>query len=565
MPKKYSELIAERQKEKEAALKKEKVTQKKEDPEYLKKEKSLNYVVKDGFFTSIKSGFTESFIMPFAIALNASTGMLAALASVPQLLGSFFQLFSQESLSIFKTRSKLIFWTAFFQAFIWLPLLFVPFIARDQLWLVLLLVTIEAILGHFQGPIYNSLLGDLISEDKRGLFFGNRNRIINLVNFIATFIAGLLINFFQKFDNGKALYVFVGFGILFFVAFITRLIAAFYKKKVYDPKYVSPSDNASFLKFMQRMTKNNYGIFVMYVLLLKMAASVSLPFFALYLLKDMQLGYLYFTIIMATSIASSFFAMSIWGRMIDKHGSKRVLTISGFLVPFSPLLLVLAVYINNPLWLFIFLLVEEIFAGIAWAAFNLSTSSFLFDATTPKDRVKNIAYYNFLVGIGVFLGATLGGLLTKIYPVLVTSNIPLIFLTSGVLRMLATALLIKKVREARMVEIDFPGRGFFHSTISINPRFGGDIEIVGVYHEKHQNFHSIVSKRVPIDPVNKDERKLYEDKSLELYKKSAIKTLMQKGRDEISKDDSYKIGKDIEKDSKKISDITEEIRKKNVK
>ena len=118
MPKKYSELIAERNKV--AEQKKEEAKQLKEDPEYLKKEKSLKYVVKDGFFTSIKSGFTESFIMPFAIALNASTGMLAALASVPQLLGSFFQLFSQESLRIFKTRSKLIFWTAFFQAFIWL-------------------------------------------------------------------------------------------------------------------------------------------------------------------------------------------------------------------------------------------------------------------------------------------------------------------------------------------------------------------------------------------------------------------------------------------------------------
>ncbi len=566
MPKKYSELIAERQKEKDAALKKEKDTQQKEDPEYLKKEKSLNYVVKDGFFTSIKSGFTESFIMPFAIAMNASTGMLAALASVPQLLGSFFQLFSQESLRIFKTRSKLIFWTALIQAFMWLPLLVIPFLAKDNLWLLLLFVTLEAILGHFQGPIYNSMLGDLVSEDKRGEFFGSRNRIINLVNFVATFIAGLLINFFQKMDNGNAFYIFIGFGILFFIAFLSRLTAAFYKKKVYDPKYVPPKNSASFLKFMQSMTKDNYGIFVMYVLVLKMAASVSLPFFALYLLKDLHLGYLYFTIIMATSIASSFFAMSIWGKMIDRHGSKRVLTISGFLVPFSPLLLVLAIFINNPIWLFIFLLVEEIFAGIAWAAFNLSTSSFLFDATTPKDRVKNIAYYNFLVGVGIFLGATLGGLLTKIYPVWITSNIPLILLTSGVLRMLATIFLIKKVREARMVEIDFPGRGFFHSTISINPRFGSDIEIVGVYHEaKHQNFHSIIPKRATIDPVKKEERKLYEDKSLELYKKNAIKTLLQRQKEETPKDDSDKIEKDLEKDSKKISDITEEIRKRNMK
>lgn len=563
MPKKYSELLAER---KLAEKKKEEVKRQNDGPEYLKKEKSLRFVVKDSFFTSIKTGFTESFIMPFAIALNVSTGMLAALASIPQLLGNFFQLFSQESLTFFKTRSNLIFWTAFIQAFMWLPLLLIPFIAKDHLWLVLLIVTLEMILGHFQGPIYNSLLGDLISEDKRGEFFGNRNRITNLVNFIATVVAGLLINLFQKSDNGKTFYVFIGFAILFFIAFISRLIAAFYKKKIYEPKYVTTKGNASFLRFMQNMNKNNYGIFVTYVLLFKMATSISHPFFALYLLKDLQVGYFYFTVIIATSIASSFFAMSIWGKMIDKHGSKRVLTISGFLVPISPLLLVFAIFINNPTSLFMFLLVEEILAGIAWAAFNLSTSSFLFDATTPKDRVKNISYYNFLVGVGVFLGATLGGLLIKIYPVWITSSIPYVLLTSGVLRMLATIILIRRVREARMVEIDLPGRGFFHSAISINPRFGSNIEIVGVYHEeKHQNFHSIVAKRIPVDPVKKEERKLYEEKSLDLYKKSVVKTLLQNQKEYTQKDDSYKIEKEIEKNSKEISDMAEEIRKKNIK
>jgi MFS family permease len=567
MPKKYSELIAERKKEKE--LKKEEVKQQKEDPEYLKKEKSVKFVIKDGFFTSIKAGFTESFIMPFAIAMNASTGMLAALASVPQLIANFFQLFGEESLKLFKTRSRLIFWTALIQAFIWLPLLLIPFLARDNMILLLLLVTIEATLGTFQGPIYNSILGDLISEDKRGEFFGNRNRIVNLVNFVATFIAGMIINLFQKMDNGKSYYVFIGFAILFFVAFLSRATAAFYKKKVYDPQYIPQKKSTSFLKFIQNMSKNNYGIFVTYVLLLKMATSISLPFFALYLLKDLQLGYLYFTIIMATSIAASFFAMSMWGKMIDKHGSKRVLTLAGFLVPFSPLLLILAVYIKTPLLVFLFLLFEEIFAGIAWAAFNLSTSSFLFDATTPKDRVKNISYYNFLVGIGVFLGAVIGGLLINVYPEWTTStvksSIPFIFLTSGILRMLATILLIKKVREARMVEIDFPGRGFFHTVISINPRFGSNIEIVGVYEHKHQQFHSIIPKRVPVDPVKKEERRLYEDKSLDLYKKNAVKTLLQNQKEYTQKDDSDKIEKDIEKDNKKISDITEEIRKKNMK
>ena len=85
----YSDILRENAQKKNAP-------KEKEEPEYLKKEKSIRYIVKDGFFSSIKSGFTDSYIMPFAIALNASTGMLSILASVPQLVASFFQLFAQK-------------------------------------------------------------------------------------------------------------------------------------------------------------------------------------------------------------------------------------------------------------------------------------------------------------------------------------------------------------------------------------------------------------------------------------------------------------------------------------
>jgi len=62
----YSELL------KENALKKH-ATPAKEEPEYVKKDKGVHYIIRDGFFSSIKSGLTDSYIMPFAIALNAST------------------------------------------------------------------------------------------------------------------------------------------------------------------------------------------------------------------------------------------------------------------------------------------------------------------------------------------------------------------------------------------------------------------------------------------------------------------------------------------------------------
>ena len=199
---------------------------------------------------------------------------------------------------------------------------------------------------------------------------------------------------------------------------------------------------------------------------------------------------------------------------------------------------------------------------MAWAAFNLSTSSFLFDATYKDERIKFIGYYNFLVGIAIFLGAALGGYLFAVLPIWIVSAIPCIFLLTGLLRLLSTAIMIKKVREARMVEVDMPGRGFFHNVISITPHFGSNIEIVGVYHPINSPYKqdSKVEKRKTIDPVKKNERQLYEKKSLEYYKQGALKTMSGK-REETSKDDSSSIQEKIENDRKKISEITDQIRK----
>jgi MFS family permease len=558
------------------------------DPIYLKKTKSVNYSVKDGLYTSIKAGLTENFVMPFAIALNASSGMLAALSSVPQLIASFMQLFAQSSLKFFKTRSKLIFWSAFIQAFMWLPLLFIPLIAGDNIVLafvlLLIFVTLETTIGTFQGPIYNSILGDIIDENKRGEFFGKRNRVVNLLGFISTVIAGILLSYFKNLDNdGTVHYVFFGFAILFILAFISRLISSYYKSRIYDPPYDAPKNNISFWNFLKNMTHNNYGIFVLYVFTFKLVANISAPFFALYLLRDMQMNYMHYTLIIGASILASFVMMGFWGKLIDRRGSKLVLQISGFLIPLSPLLLLLGIYIPDPNIRFVYILIEEMFSGAVWAAFNLSTSSFLFDATEKDERIKYIAYYNFLAGIAVFLGAMFGGVLIKVYPIWVLSAIPFVLLTTGLLRFIVTVVFIKKVKEARMVEIDFSGRGFFHKVVTVNPRAHQHVEVLASYSSPAQaSFHNLFSIKKSSDTIKSNvkvgsnkivtsrydkttEKNMYEKKSFEYYKNNAIKTMTQKEKQVTPKDDSDKIEQDIEKDSKNIAEMAENIKRDRLK
>jgi MFS family permease len=546
-PKTYSEVLAERKAKSEAAKK----AGRDDEPLYKKKEDSIKYSVKDGIFTSIKSGLTENFVMPFAIALNATSSMLAALSSIPQLFASIMQVFSESSLKLFKTRGRLIFWSAFIQAFMWIPLLLIPLIAGDNVqlafMLLLIFVTLEITIGTFQGPIYNSILGDIVDEDKRGEFFGKRNRMVNLLGFISTMIAGIFLGLFKKMDTGgDAHYIFFGFGILFLFAFISRVISAYYKSKIYDPPYTRQKNNITFINFLKNMTHDNYGVFVLYIFMFKLVVNISTPFFALYLLRDMQLSYIYYTLIIGASIISSFLFMVIWGRTIDKRGSKLVLKISGFLIPFSPLLLILAIYIQDVHLRFWYLLFVEAVSGIVWGGFNLSTSSFLFDATSKEERVKYISYYNLLCGIAVFLGAVLGGFLIKIYPVWIVSAIPFVFLTTGILRLIVSAIFIRKVKEARMVEIDFPGRGFFHKVVTVNPHTHQHVEVMECYkHPSGAVFHQLFASKSKDEKPKKmskdEERKFYEHKAFEYYKDNAMKTMNQKEKEYTPEDDVLKM------------------------
>src|SRR3989338_9918629 len=85
--------------------------------------KSLKYSLFDGAAFAAMDGMTASFLTPFAIALNASTHIIAALTYVPHLLGAFVQLFTAKVVEILKDRRKILVVTAFIHALLWIPLL----------------------------------------------------------------------------------------------------------------------------------------------------------------------------------------------------------------------------------------------------------------------------------------------------------------------------------------------------------------------------------------------------------------------------------------------------------
>lgn len=410
--------------------------------------KSLKYSIKDGIFWSLMTGFGESYLYAFAIFLNATPIQMSLLAAIPQLMSSIFGLSATKLTTIFNSRKKIILWACALQAFIWPTIILVSILTKN-VWILLLMASLYFTFGAMAQPAWASMMGDLVPFSKRGNYFGKRNRIIGFSSFISVIIAGLILDKVSM-TNGL-----LAFFILFAVAFIGRSISVIYLSKHHDPDVeVREPKYTSFFAFLKKINTNNFGIFSLFTMLMHFAVYIASPLFIVYWLDYLGFSYFQYMVLMSVAQIASFITMSYWGVHADYYGNKVVLSVSSYMISLIPLIWYLTILTNLKITFIIGIIVQSL-SGFAWAGFNLSSSNFIYDSVDSKDRVTYFSYYNALKGSSIFLGAALGGLLTKfILPKLswLPSTLFMIMLLSFILRFIVTHIFIKKIQDVKIVD-----------------------------------------------------------------------------------------------------------------
>ncbi|MDP2749325.1 MAG: MFS transporter [Nanoarchaeota archaeon] len=412
--------------------------------------KSLRYSILDGSFYSAMVGFGESFFSAFAIFLGATSVQLGLLGSLPQALGAISQLFTNKLLALFgNSRKRFVCVNAFLTALMYIPIALVYFFGAFKVYHLIMFTCIYWLLGTIISPAWNSWMGDLVQEDKRGTYFGRRNKIAGLTSFFALMIGGFILQNFGKGTQSE----YYGFLVIFTLALISRIISFVYLTKKYEPKYIVKKEaEFGFLEFLRKARFSNYGHFVFYLSFMNFAVYLSGPFFTAYMLYDLKMDYMTFTVVTATALIVKYLMMPVWGKAVDRYGTKRVLALTGFILPLSPVLWLF----SHETW---YLLLIQCYSGFVWAGFEISSFNFIFDTTTPEKRATCVAYYNVLNGIAIFTGAMVGGFIIKynlshgvIDSKILWSSYMIVFLISGILRLCASIFFIPKLKEVREVK-----------------------------------------------------------------------------------------------------------------
>jgi len=422
------------------------MVEKKSDIQELK-HKARRYSIKEGIFATAKGAFGDSFISPLAIQINSSNSLIFLLSSISGLLGPLSQMFSSRLIEKY-SRKKIVMKSVFLETLMWLPLIAVAVlfyfgIVKNFLPLALFLTfSFYVIFANISGPAWFSWMGDLVDEEYRGRWFAKRNLIHGFVAVVLAISAAFFLDFFETKNLLMA-----GYVILFSLAFISRFISWRIFKKQYEPKIkLEKGYYFSFSEFLFMAPKTNFGKFAIFRAFLGFACAVTEPLLAIYLLRYLDFQYKQYMIVIYAGTIFSLLVMSLWGKFADRYGNYRTMKLTAFFIPLIP---VLWIFSSSPMYM---IFVPSVISGIAWAGFNLAASNFIYDNVRQEKRGIVVAYYNVLVGIGVFLGAGLGAILIKYLEITFIEPVFFIFILGTVLRILVMVFGISHLKEKRKIK-----------------------------------------------------------------------------------------------------------------
>ncbi len=407
---------------------------------YLARKRSI----KEGIFASAKSSFGDSFVSPFAIAINLSSSLVALLSSISGLLGPLTQTFSSRLIEKY-SRKKIMLKAVLLEALAWIPFIIIAILfyrgilVKTLPFFLLFSFTIYIILANISSPAWFSWLGDLINPNYRGRWISKRNLIMGFVLVVLTISASFFLDYFK--ENNLTMF---GFATLFFLAMIFRILSWRSFKRIYEPEIkLEEGYYFSFWNFVMNISKNNFGRFSILRTFLGFGNAIYASLLAVYLLRYLQLDYKIYMLVIFSGTVFSLGVMELWGKISDMFGNYKVLKMTCILIPIIPILWIVH---SSIIYL---ALVPSIIKGIAWAGFNLAEGNFIYDNVSQEKRGLAVSYHKMLSGIGIFLGAGSGAFLIKFLSIKQIEPLFIIFIISCLVNIIVISLLLPKIKEVR--------------------------------------------------------------------------------------------------------------------
>lgn len=398
---------------------------------------------RDARYSSVMNGLTDPFMIPYALALGADAFQAGLLSSVRNLLLAVVQLGSGAALRALGSRKALVLWTAGLQAALWLPLVLVrPLFGAWAVAALIVAYTLGTAAAALGGPAWGSLIADYVGPEERGRYFGRRAWLVGFYGTAAGLAAGGVLQLARH-------HVLFGFGALCAGACLARLLSWRALREMHDAGWHEETHlQASFLSFLRAAPRSNYTRFSLCLAASSFATNIASPFFAVYMLQQLKLSYVEYTLVILAGSVTGMLCSPWWGRVGDRFGNHAVLRWNLVGVAVLP---VMWQIVPSAAWM----LALNVLGAFLWSGINLAATNFIYDAVERPQRHTCMAHFNVLNGVGVSAGAFVGAtIIAAMGPFGGGAAFFVAFLVSALARLaswIAFERLVSEVREVRQI------------------------------------------------------------------------------------------------------------------
>src|SRR5690606_5361875 len=147
--------------------------------------------------------------------------------------------------------------------------------------LLLLLQALFYGAGHLGAPQWTSLMRDLVSERRRGRYFGYRTRRTTIMSFTALIAAGLILHGFDT--RGQTV---LGFATIFLIACLARLVSVYHLSYLREPAAGSPIPDLHIRDWINDLRASGALTFSAFFVCMNFAVAIASPLFAVYMLRE---------------------------------------------------------------------------------------------------------------------------------------------------------------------------------------------------------------------------------------------------------------------------------------
>jgi MFS family permease len=360
----------------------------------------LRAILGEGAAHSVMVGTGESYLPAFVLAMGMGQVAAGLVATIPLLAGAVLQLISPAAVRFFGSHRRWVVICASIQAASFLPLAAGALVGRLPLAAAFAMAAVYWAAGLGTSPAWSTWVGTLVPAQIRASYFSRRTRV-NQIATLAGFVAGGL-SLQWGAANDRLLAV---FAVLFLAASMCRLVSTSLLARQSEPEPLPDGQRHVPLgEFVRRFRGAGDGRLLVYLLSVQAAAQIAGPYFTPYMLRSLEFSYLSYVALISLSFVGKAVALPALGRLAVRFGTRKLLWLGGVgIVPISGLWL-----ISNS---FPFLMLVQVLAGAAWAAYELAMFLLFIEAIRPEERTSMLTNFNFAHSLATVGGSLVGGAL----------------------------------------------------------------------------------------------------------------------------------------------------------